>query len=166
MNTLGELYEQGKAFLPMLIAGSETAKAMLGYLQTKYMSGNGIKARATILMATVKGDVHDIGKNIVKAVVSNYGFRIIDLGKDVSTEEIFRAIDKYNPQAIGLSALMTTTVENMTESVNEIKKIYPDMPVFVGGAVVTETYAEKIGAIYSKDAQQNVKKLEKLFPIC
>ena len=166
LNTLGELYEQGKAFLPMLIAGSETAKAMLGYLQTKYMSGNGIKARATILMATVKGDVHDIGKNIVKAVVSNYGFRIIDLGKDVSTEEIFRAIDKYAPQAIGLSALMTTTVVNMTESVNAIKKIYPDMPVFVGGAVVTESYAEKIGAIYSKDAQQNVKKLEKLFPIC
>lgn len=166
LNSLGELYEQGKTFLPMLIAGSEAAKAMLCYLQSRYLSVEGMKVRATILMATVKGDVHDIGKNIVKAVVSNYGFKIIDLGKDVSTEEILQAIVKHKPQAIGLSALMTTTVDNMTETVGKVKSIYPDMPVFVGGAVVTESYAEKIGAIYSKDAQQNVKKLEKLFPIC
>ena len=166
LNELGNLYEQGKAFLPMLIAGSETAKAMLEYIRATFMTEEENKAKATIILATVKGDVHDIGKNIVKAVTANYGYRIIDLGKDVSTETVMDAIEKYKPQAIGLSALMTTTVDNMTETVKTVKKAYPTLPCFVGGAVVTEPYAESIGAIYSKDAQQNVKKLEKIFSIC
>ena len=122
------------------------------------------KERATVVLATVKGDVHDIGKNIVKAVTGNYGYKIIDLGKDVRTEEIMQAIEAYRPDAVGLSALMTTTIDNMTDTVKAVKEKYPDMPVLVGGAVVTDGYAKSVGAIYSKDARQNVKILEKLFP--
>lgn len=166
LNELGALYEQGKAFLPMLIAGSETAKTMLDYVKANFMSDNENVSKATIILATVKGDVHDIGKNIVKAVTANYGYKIVDLGKDVPTETMMEAIEKYKPQAVGLSALMTTTVDNMTETVKAIKNAYPSLPCFVGGAVVTESYANTIGAIYCKDAQQNVKKLEKLFGIC
>lgn len=163
LNELGAAYERGEAFLPQLIAGSEAAKAALEYIQSAFMKSGVGKAKATIVMATVKGDVHDIGKNIVKAVTSNYGYRIIDLGKDVPCEEILRAIEKYSPQAVGLSALMTTTIENMTVAVSEIRNKYPDLPVLVGGAVVTSVYAESIGAIYSSDAQHNVKLLEKMF---
>ena len=163
LNELGAMYEKGEAFLPQLIAGSEAAKAALDYIKRTFMKDNGSEAKATVVMATVKGDVHDIGKNIVKAVTANYGYRIIDLGKDVPCEEIMRAIEKYSPQAVGLSALMTTTIDNMTVAVREIKKKYSDLPVLVGGAVVTSSYAESIGAIYSSDARHNVKILEKMF---
>lgn len=163
LNELGEAYEQRKAFLPQLIAGSEAAKSALDYIRKAFMSEGGALVKATVVMATVKGDVHDIGKNIVKAVTSNYGYRIIDLGKDVPTEAIIAAIEKYKPQAVGLSALMTTTIDNMTDAVKAIKKRYPEMPVLVGGAVVTSEYAESVGALYSSDAQNNVKILEKLF---
>ena len=125
LNLLGKEYEEGKIFLPQLIAGSETAKAILHYIKANFMSESELNNyKATILIATVKGDVHDIGKNIVKAVVSNYGYRIIDLGKDTPTEVILEAIEKYKPQAIGLSALMTTTLLNMTDSIKEIRSRY------------------------------------------
>ncbi len=163
LNELGEAYEKKKAFLPQLIAGSEAAKKALEYIRKEFMSDGKGAVKATVVMATVKGDVHDIGKNIVKAVTSNYGYRIIDLGKDVPTEKILSAIEKYKPQAVGLSALMTTTIDNMTETVEAIKSKYPGMPVLVGGAVVTEEYAEAIGAVYSSDAQNNVKILENMF---
>lgn len=163
LNELGDAYEKRKAFLPQLIAGSEAAKAALDYIKKEFMSDGAAEVKATVVMATVKGDVHDIGKNIVKAVTSNYGYRIIDLGKDVPTETVMAAIKKYEPQAVGLSALMTTTIDNMTDTVRAIKTEYPDMPVLVGGAVVTDEYAKSVGAIYSRDAQNNVKILEKMF---
>lgn len=164
LNELGARYEKGEAFLPQLIAGSEAAKAALDYIKATYMGDADGNGRATIILATVKGDVHDIGKNIVKAVTGNYGYKIVDLGKDVRTEEVLAAIETYKPDAVGLSALMTTTIDNMTDTVKAIKDRYPTMPVIVGGAVVTAGYAESVGAIYSKDARQNVKILEKLFP--
>ena len=163
LNELGAMYEKGEAFLPQLIAGSEAAKAALDYIKEKYIGEKGESNKGTVILATVKGDVHDIGKNIVKAVTANYGYRIIDLGKDVPPEEILRAAEKYLPDAVGLSALMTTTIDNMTDTVRLLKERYPEIPVIVGGAVVTKTYADGIGAIYSKDAQTNVKILEKLF---
>ena len=164
LNELGSKYEKGEAFLPQLIAGSEAAKTALDYIKATFMADGKQKERATVVLATVKGDVHDIGKNIVKAVTGNYGYKIIDLGKDVRTEEIMQAIEAYRPDAVGLSALMTTTIDNMTDTVKAVKEKYPDMPVLVGGAVVTDGYAKSVGAIYSKDARQNVKILEKLFP--
>ena len=164
LNELGVRYEKGEAFLPQLIAGSEAAKVALDYIKGTFIGDKEDAGRATVVLATVKGDVHDIGKNIVKAVTGNYGYKIIDLGKDVCMEEILRAIETYQPDAIGLSALMTTTIDNMTDTVRAVKAKYPSMPVIVGGAVVTAGYAESVGAIYSKDARQNVKILEKLFP--
>jgi 5-methyltetrahydrofolate--homocysteine methyltransferase len=161
LNVLGDRYEQGKAFLPQLIAGAECAKAALNVIKT-YMPENSV-AKATMLIATVKGDVHDIGKNIVKTVLANYGFKIIDLGKDVSTEEVMTAIEKYKPQIIGLSALMTTTLDNMAETAKAVKAKYKDIIVMVGGAVVTKSFASSIDALYTKDAQEAVKVLNEIF---
>ncbi len=162
LNTLGDAYEKGTAFLPQLMAGSETAKAMLDYIRSKYITESDNNNKATIVIATVKGDVHDIGKNIVKAVVSNYGYRVIDLGKDISTEVILNAMEKYKPQVLALSALMTTTLDNMTTTVNVIKNIYPNTIIMVGGAVVSRDYAQDLGIHYSPNAQEFVKQLQKL----
>ncbi len=162
LNTLGYAYEKGTAFLPQLMAGSETAKAMLDYIKSKFISANEQNPKATIVIATVKGDVHDIGKNIVKAVVANYGYRIIDLGKDIPTEIILEAIEKYKPQILALSALMTTTLDNMTSTINAVKTVYPDIVIMVGGAVVSTDYAEALKVNYSPNAQEFVKKLQHL----
>ena len=163
LNDLGQKYEEGKAFLPQLIAGAESAKAVLDEIKANYMSG--VSAyKATMLLATVKGDVHDIGKNIVKAVLSNYGYKIIDLGKDVGFDKIEQNIKTHNPSVVGLSALMTTTLDNMADTVKQIKEKYPEIIVAVGGAVVTQSFADTIGAdVYSKDAQEAVRKLSKYF---
>ncbi|MCR4661120.1 MAG: homocysteine S-methyltransferase family protein [Clostridia bacterium] len=164
LNKLGKEYESGKIFLPQLIAGSETAKAILDYLKSTYISRDGLsKNKAIVLLATVKGDVHDIGKNIVKAVIGNYGYKIYDLGKDTPTEIIIEAIEKYHPQAIGLSALMTTTLVNMTDTIRVIKDKYKDIVIIVGGAVVTRQYADSLNVIYTKDAQEAARVLEDIF---
>ncbi len=159
LNELGDRYEKGVAFLPQLMGGAESAKAMLAYIKDSYMreTENGV----VTLLATVKGDVHDIGKNIVKAVLGNYGYRVIDLGKSVDTAALVAAVEKYKPQVVGLSALMTTTLDNMKESVAELKTRYPELIVSVGGAVVTPEFAESIGALYSEDANRCVKVLDK-----
>jgi len=163
LNDLGQKYEQGKAFLPQLIAGAESAKTILDEIKANYMSQSQ-SAKATMLLATVKGDVHDIGKNIVKAVLSNYGYKIVDLGKDVGFDKIKLAIDEHKPAIIGLSALMTTTLDNMAEITKQIKQYNNDIKVVVGGAVVAQDFADLIGAdIYAKDAQDAVKKLGKIF---
>ena len=121
-------------------------------------------AKATMLLATVKGDVHDIGKNIVKAVLSNYGYKIVDLGKDVGIDKIKVAIDEHKPAVIGLSALMTTTLDNMAQITKEIKNYDSDIKVVVGGAVVAQDFADLIGAdVYAKDAQDAVRKLQNIF---
>ena len=162
LNDLGERYEKGVVFLPGLIAGSETAKAMLDYVKATAFS-EGSVTKATVVIATVKGDVHDIGKNIVKTVASNYGYRMIDLGRDVDKEQIIDAVREFKADVVALSALMTTTLDNMTETVVAVKKAYPDIKIMVGGAVVTRDYAEKLGALYSKDAREACVTLEKLF---
>lgn len=159
LNKLGDAYEKGLAFLPQLMAGSDTAKAMLDYIKANFIQDNAAN-RATIVIATVKGDVHDIGKNIVKAVIGNYGYRVIDLGKDVSTEKIIAAINNYKPQVLALSALMTTTLDNMSETIFEIKKLFPNIKIVVGGAIVTQDYAEHLAVHYSSNAQEMVKKLD------
>ncbi len=162
LNKLGALYAEGKVFLPQLIAGSETAKAVLAYIKETYIPEGGAY-KATVILATVKGDVHDIGKNIVKAVVGNYGYRIVDLGKDVSEEAVLAAIEEHKPEVVGLSALMTTTLDSMSTTTALIREKYPDVLVMVGGAVVTDEFAKQIGATYSKDAREMAEILEKRF---
>ncbi|MBO4540060.1 MAG: homocysteine S-methyltransferase family protein [Clostridia bacterium] len=162
LNKLGALYSEGKVFLPQLIAGSEAAKAVLEYLKDRFIPEGGAY-KATVILATVKGDVHDIGKNIVKAVVGNYGYRIIDLGKDVPEEDVLAAVERYKPEVVGLSALMTTTLDSMTDTVALLRRTHPEVLVMVGGAVVTAEFAEQIGASYSKDAREMAEILEKRF---
>lgn len=162
LDDLGEKYERGEVFLPGLIAGSETAKALLDHIKSTCYS-EGKASKATVLIATVRGDVHDIGKNIVKTVAGNYGYNMIDLGRDVPTDKILAAIEQFRPQAVALSALMTTTLDNMTETIKEIKRSYLSVEILVGGAVVTPDYAESVGAHYSKDAREACVVLNRLF---
>jgi 5-methyltetrahydrofolate--homocysteine methyltransferase len=128
------------------------------------MKGQYSSKKGKIILATVEGDIHDIGKNIVKVLLENYGFDIIDLGKNVKKELILETIKKEDIQLVGLSALMTTTVRTMEETINLIKAEVPDCKVFVGGAVLTEAYAKKIGAdFYCKDGQASVAVANKVF---
>ena len=116
------------------------------------------RSRVTIVLATVKGDVHDIGKNIVKVLLENYGFHVVDLGKDVAPEVVLEAAQKENAQLVGLSALMTTTVVYMKETIQLLRKQLPTVKIMVGGAVLTQEYADSIGAdFYGKDAMASVR---------
>ncbi len=162
LNELGKRFSDGRVFLPQLIAGSEAAKAALDFIKNKFIP-EGASSKATVVLATVRGDVHDIGKNIVKAVVSNYGYRIIDLGKDVPEETILDAVEREKPQVVGLSALMTTTLDSMEKTAKLLAEKHPEVLVMVGGAVVTEEFADKIGALYTKDAQEMAAVLQKRF---
>ena len=128
------------------------------------MNEKGVKGEdKRFVIATVKGDIHDIGKNIVKAVVSNYGFKVIDLGRDVDYKTVLDAVEKNYPCVLGLSALMTTTAQNMAETISVVRKSYPDITVLVGGAVITPEYAKTIGGVYCKDANSTVKALKEIF---
>ena len=120
--------------------------------------GDNSESKGTIVIATVKGDIHDIGKNIVKALLVNYGFQVIDLGKDVPPELVVEAAREHKAGLVGLSALMTTTVANMELTIQMLKKELPECKVMVGGAVLTQRYADEIGAdFYSKDAMGSVR---------
>ena len=160
LNELGDDFASGKCFLPQLMAGAESARVMLDYIRDTFMNAES-SLGATILLATVKGDIHDIGKNIVKAVLANYGYRVIDLGRDVSIDDVILSIEKYKPQALGLSALMTTTLKSMQETVCAVKEKFPSLLIILGGAVVTEEFARGIGAEYAENAQDGVKVLQK-----
>ena len=130
------------------------------------MVGTGAPARPQprpIVIATVKGDIHDIGKNIVRALLENYGFDVIDLGRDVAPETIVERARAANAGMVGLSALMTTTVGAMAETIRQLKAAGLDAKTFVGGAVVTQDYADSIGAdFYAKDAMQSVRIAERV----
>ena len=158
---VGELYEKKTYFLPQLMASAETMKKALDYLAPhlkKTATGN----KGKILIATVKGDIHDIGKNIVALLLRNYGYNVIDLGKDIATADIIGAVKKECPDIIGLSALMTTTMVNMKEVVDTARSEGIKTPFILGGAVVTEAYALSIGAVFAKDGVEAVKVVEKL----
>jgi len=160
LNALGERYEKGQVFLPQLIASAESAKAALDEIKSRFMKENE-NVKATVVLATVKGDVHDIGKNIVKALLGSYGYKIVDLGKDVDAQTVVKALEEHNAQIVGLSALMTTTLDSMAEITREVKK--RNVTVLVGGAVVTQAFADMIGAdYYCRDAQEAVKILNKI----
>ncbi|MBE6137077.1 MAG: homocysteine methyltransferase [Erysipelotrichaceae bacterium] len=161
LNEVGSLYDKGKLFLPQLITSAEAAKEAFKVISDKFPKNN--VDNGTIIMATVKGDVHDIGKNIVKVVLESYGYNCIDLGKDTPIDVIVDAYNKYKPDAIGLSALMTTTVLSMEETIKALRAVDCKCPIFVGGAVLTADIANEIGAdYYSKDALEFVNKLKEL----
>ena len=122
--------------------------------------------KGTIVLATVKGDIHDIGKNIVKVLMENYGFKVVDLGKDVPPEEVVKATKEHNAQAVGLSALMTTTIPHMKETIAQLKAAGLRCQVIVGGAVLNQRYADMIGAhYYAKDAREGVRLAQKIFGV-
>jgi 5-methyltetrahydrofolate--homocysteine methyltransferase len=164
LETVGRGFESGKVFLPQLLMAAEAAGAAFDVVRAAMPAQEAGSVKGPIVMATVKGDIHDIGKNICRALLENYGFKVIDLGRDVPPEAIVEAARRENARLVGLSALMTTTVGAMEETVKIVHERLPGCKVTVGGAVLTADYAAKIGAdSYSKDAMGLVRYAEKLF---
>ena len=164
LDTVGKGFEEKKIYLPQLLMSAEAAKCAFEKIKaTVSVTENSSDDSFPVVIATVKGDVHDIGKNIVKLLLENYGYNVIDLGKDVPKERIVDAALESNAKLVGLSALMTTTVPAMEEAIEAIHENVPNCKTVVGGAVLTEEYAEKIGADkYSKDAMETVRYAESL----
>ena len=165
LDQVGKGFEKGTVFLPQLLMSADAAKEAFAVLKDKMAAeGKEKEKKAKIILATVKGDIHDIGKNIVKVLLENYGFDIIDMGKDVPPEEIVEKAVEQNIRLVGLSALMTTTVGSMEETIKQLRKAKPDCKVMVGGAVLNQEYADMIGAdFYGKDAMQSVYYAQELF---
>jgi 5-methyltetrahydrofolate--homocysteine methyltransferase len=159
---VGTFFETKKYFLPQLIASAETMKLAITQLEPFLENAHARNVKGIILLATVEGDIHDIGKNIVALLLKNYGFEIVDLGKDVSAQEIIAAVKKHSPDIVGLSALMTTTMVNMKDIVALAHQEGLPCKFMVGGAVVNKSYADSIGAIYAKDGVAAVKVAQSL----
>lgn len=163
LDMVGEEFETGEAFLPNLIFAAEAVQKSFEIIKN-HLSIEEQITKGRIVLATVSGDVHDIGKNILKVILENYGYEILDLGKDVETEKIVSTVKKENIQLVGLSALMTTTVKNMAETVSQIHEHCPETAVMVGGAVLNAEYAADIGAdYYGKDAKAGVNIAQNIF---
>jgi len=154
---VGDMYERGEYFLPQLILSAETMKLAFKEIEP-ILRKEGIKKEHTIVIATVKGDIHDIGKNIVAIMLENAGFRVVDIGKDVPREKIFESAIRERADIVALSALMTTTMIEMPKVIEFFRdKGYGDVPFMIGGAVISKGFANKIGAFYSKDAVEAVR---------
>ncbi|MBO4641124.1 MAG: cobalamin-dependent protein, partial [Treponema sp.] len=165
LDYVGKRFEQKTMYLPQLLMAAEAAKAAFAEIRD-YMEKSGKKGapKGKVIIATVKGDIHDIGKNIVKVLLQNYDFDVIDLGKDVPPETVVAACKKDKIKLVGLSALMTTTVAAMEDTIKLLRKECPWAKVCVGGAVMTQEYADKIGAdFYGKDAMDTVRYALDLF---
>lgn len=165
LDLIGERYEKGEIFLPQLIQSAETVKKSFDVIKEEIKEKSDLPiCNGKIILATVKGDIHDIGKNIVKVLLESYGFEVLDLGKDVSKEIIIEEAIKNKIKLIGLSALMTTTVKSMEDTIKDLKRIYPQCKVMVGGAVLNKEYADMIGAdYYAKDANESVEISKEFF---
>ena len=159
LDMVGKGFEEKTIFLPQLLMAAEAAKSSFEEIKS-FMSVQGGSSidKYPIVIATVHGDIHDIGKNIVKLLLENYGFKVIDLGKDVAPEKIVEAVIEYKAPVAGLSALMTTTVPAMEETIKLLKEKAPWCKVVVGGAVLNQEYSDRIGATkYAKDAMETVR---------
>lgn len=166
INEVGTLFDSGKYFLPQLIASAETMKQSIEYLEPLLATNTDTKDMPTVVIATVEGDIHDIGKNLVALMLKNYGFHVIDLGKDVPKEKIIEAAKEHNAQVIALSALMTTTMQQMRNVIDYAKEKQVDSKIIIGGAVITQDYADEIGADgYSKDAAEAVRLTKRILDI-
>ena len=163
LDTVGNDFENKKAYLPQLLMSAEAASAAFEVIKEKLPPKSESSDRKVIL-ATVKGDIHDIGKNIVKVMLESYGFTVCDLGRDVPPEAVVKAALEENCRLVGLSALMTTTVPSMEETIKQLKKADPKIKTIVGGAVLTQEYADMIGAdYYGRDAMESVRCAEKFY---
>ena len=163
LDFVGAGFEKKTVYLPQLLLSAECAKAAFDIVKKTFGKSQSGDKNIKIVLATVKGDVHDIGKNIVRLLLENYGFTVVDLGKDVEPEAVVKAVEKERADLLGLSALMTTTVTSMQKTTALVKKSAPYCKVMVGGAVLTEDYALSIGAdYYAKDATVSVKIAEKI----
>ncbi|SDH16784.1 homocysteine S-methyltransferase family protein [Halanaerobium congolense] len=165
LDIVGERYEKGEIFLPQLVQSAETVKEAFAVLKAEMARTGGRDiSKGKIIMATVKGDVHDIGKNIVKTVLENYGYQIIDLGKNVNIKEIVSTVKVNKIKLLGLSALMTTTVKNMEKTIKKVREICPETKIMVGGAVLTADYADMIEAdFYARDAKEAAEIAKQIF---
>ncbi len=158
LDSVGEKFEKGTIFLPQLIQSAGAAQAAFDVIKRAISErgGSGVSS-GRVVLCTVKGDIHDIGKNIVKTLLENYGFEVIDLGKDVDYQDVVDAAVKYDVRLVGLSALMTTILKSMENTIKLLRENHVDCKVVVGGAVLTPEYAEKIGAdFYARDAKETV----------
>lgn len=164
LDEVGAGFEANKIFLPQLLMSADSAKAAFDVIKEKMiLSGANEKSGNKIVLATVHGDIHDIGKNIVKVLLANYGFDVIDLGKDVPEEDVLHAVIEHDVKLVGLSALMTTTVPAMEKSIQLLHE-HTDAKIFVGGAVLTQSYADMIHADwYTKDAMESVRVAKEFF---
>lgn len=165
LDVIGKAFETGEIFLPQMMQAAAAAQEGFDVVK-KYMakSGRVAEKKGPVVIATVEGDIHDIGKNIVKNIMENYGFEIIDLGKDVPAERIVEAVVEKNVRLLGLSALMTTTLSSMEKTISAVRAVKPDCKIMVGGAVLTESYAFKIGAdYYCADAIKSVEAAREIF---
>lgn len=166
INEVGALFDRQVYFLPQLIGSAETMKTAIDYLEPMLKKDGDEKKLGTVVMATVEGDIHDIGKNLVVLMLKNYGFEVLDLGKDVPAEIIIRAAKEQEADIIGLSALMTTTMMEMKKVVDMAKKEGLKSMIIIGGAVITQSFADEIGADgYSSDAQDAVKLVKRLLKL-
>ena len=165
LDMVGKGFEKGTVFLPQLLMSADAAKIAFAVLKENLsQEESDSQSKDKIILATVKGDIHDIGKNIVKVLLENYSFDVIDLGKDVPPELIVETAIKEDVRLVGLSALMTTTVVSMEDTIKLLREQKPDCKVMVGGAVLNQDYADMIGAdFYGKDAMQSVYYAQKLF---
>lgn len=159
LDRIGKGFEQGSIFLPQMMQAATAAQAGFDRIkETLINTGKEQVSKGRIVIATVKGDIHDIGKNIVKVILDNYGYDVIDLGRDVPVEKVVETVVEKEVRLLGLSALMTTTLKSMEETIEAVKRAKPDCKFMVGGAVLTSEYAEKIGAdYYCKDAMKSVE---------
>lgn len=165
LDIVGKGFETKKLFLPQLLMSAEAAKVSFELLK-EHMIKTGTKeeSKGTVVLATVKGDIHDIGKNIVKVLMENYSFTVIDLGRDVAPEKVLETVQEHNIKLVGLSALMTTTVPSMEATIKLLREKAPGCTVCVGGAVMTREYADMIGAdFYGKDALETVRFAQEFF---
>ena len=155
LDAVGDGFEKGTVFLPQLLQAATAAQAAFEAIKAKIAaSGQAQGSKGKIVIATVKGDVHDIGKNIVRVILENYGYDVLDLGRDVDPERVVEAVRQTGAKLVGLSALMTTTVPNMQATIEALHAAHLDCKVMVGGAVLTPDYARDIGAdYYCKDAK-------------
>ena len=166
LNEVGDGFEKGTVFLPQLLMSAEAAKASFEVLKENLAASGSDEKIGRVILATVKDDIHDIGKNIVKVLLENYRFEVLDLGRDVPAETVLENVRRHNITAVGLSALMTTTVVRMEETIRLLRREAPEVRIFVGGAVLTEDYAMQIGAdAYCRDAMASVRYCQKIFGV-
>ena len=163
LDTVGEGFERKTVYLPQLLMSAEAAKAAFEVIKEKMQSVSAA-SKCRFVIATVKGDIHDIGKNIVKLILENYGFEVIDLGRDVPPETVVSEALRLNAPIVGLSALMTTTVPAMEETIKQLRAAGARCKIVVGGAVLNKEYADAIGADrYAKDAMETVRYADEIF---